>query len=188
MPVGQNHSPEAIKQIIRDLYFLHLNPIQDIRVIINENDLFDFQVWIYGPTGTPYENGAFRVKLMFTSEFPHTPPDCKFLTKIFHPNISPSGEVCVNTLRCDWHPSLGVRHILMMLRCLLIQPNPESALNEEAGNLLLENYEDYVQRARLITEIHAYYRIYQEEGKSPRKRSSEMKERRVDKKRNLKPF
>lgn len=34
-------------------------------------------------------------------------------------------------------------------------PNAESALNEEAGKLLLEHYDDYSQRARMMTEIHA---------------------------------
>jgi len=37
----------------------------------------------------------------------------------------------------------------------LIEPNPESALNEEAGKLLLDNYEEFAQRASLMTDIHA---------------------------------
>jgi ubiquitin-conjugating enzyme E2 S len=37
----------------------------------------------------------------------------------------------------------------------LIAPNPDSALNEEAGKMLLEAYEDYAKRARLHTSIHA---------------------------------
>ena len=41
------------------------------------------------------------------------------------------------------------------IKCLLIVPNPESALNEEAGKLLLEQYDDYSSRAKLYTEIHA---------------------------------
>lgn len=41
------------------------------------------------------------------------------------------------------------------VKCLLIVPNAESALNEEAGKLLLEQYEDYFQRAKMMTEIHA---------------------------------
>ena len=63
-----------------------------------------------------------------------------FCTKIFHPNVSSAGEICVNTLKKDWQPSHGLRHVLLVLRCLLIQPNPESALNEEAGRLLMEEY------------------------------------------------
>lgn len=34
-------------------------------------------------------------------------------------------------------------------------PNPESALNEAAGKLLLEDYEAFCQRAALLTRIHA---------------------------------
>ena len=45
--------------------------------------------------------------------------------------------------------------LFQVIKCLLIVPNPESALNEEAGRLLLEDYEEYARRARLFTEIHA---------------------------------
>ena len=41
---------------------------------------------------------------------------------------------------------------------LLIHPNPESALHEEAGKLLLEAYDDYARHARLMTDVHARYR------------------------------
>lgn len=78
-----------------------------------------------------------------------------FLTKIFHPNVSKTGEICVNVLKKDWKPDLGIRHVLLVIRCLLIEPFPESALNEEAGKLLLDDYEDYAKHARLMTSIHA---------------------------------
>jgi Ubiquitin-conjugating enzyme len=78
-----------------------------------------------------------------------------FLTKLFHPNVSADGNICVNVLKRDWRPDLGLRHILTVIRCLLIEPNPESALNEEAGKLLLESFEDFAKKARLMTEIHA---------------------------------
>uniref|UniRef100_A0A803NE65 UBC core domain-containing protein n=1 Tax=Chenopodium quinoa TaxID=63459 RepID=A0A803NE65_CHEQI len=42
-----------------------------------------------------------------------------------------------------------------VIRCLLIEPFPESALNEQAGKMLLENYEEYARLARLYTGIHA---------------------------------
>ena len=55
----------------------------------------------------------------------------------------------------DWNPNLGIRHILTVIRCLLIDPNPESALNDEAGKLLLEAYDDFAQRARMFTDLYA---------------------------------
>ncbi len=78
-----------------------------------------------------------------------------FLTKLFHPNVSKEGDICVNVLKRDWKEDMGLRHVLVIVRCLLIEPFPESALNEEAGKLLLENYEDFAKHARLMTSIHA---------------------------------
>jgi ubiquitin-conjugating enzyme E2 S len=43
----------------------------------------------------------------------------------------------------------------LAVRCLLIEPFAESALNEEAGKLLLEDYTDFCKQAQLITQIHA---------------------------------
>ena len=78
-----------------------------------------------------------------------------FLTRIYHPNISKAGEICVNTLKKDWQSSLGIGHVLQVVRCLLINPFPESALNEEAGKDFMEDYDEYCKKARMYTEVHA---------------------------------
>lgn len=130
-------------------------PPEGIKVQLNEADVTDVQALIEGPAGTPYSGGAFRVKLLFPQDFPQGPPKAFFLTKIFHPNVASNGEICVNTLKRDWKPDLGLKHILLTIKCLLICPNAESALNEEAGKMLLERYDDYSERAKLITSIHA---------------------------------
>jgi ubiquitin-conjugating enzyme E2 S len=109
-------------------------------------------------------SGVFKVKLTLGKGFPQEPPKAFFLTKIFHPNVAPNGEICVNTLKKDWKSDLGIKHILLTIKCLLIVPNAESALNEEAGKLLLEHYEDYSQRAKMMTEIHAQVSISERSG------------------------
>ena len=38
-----------------------------------------------------------------------------FLTKIFHPNVASNGAICVNTLKRDWKPEHGIRHILLVM-------------------------------------------------------------------------
>ncbi|KAF8460876.1 ubiquitin-conjugating enzyme/RWD-like protein [Russula ochroleuca] len=137
----------AMRRLIRELKDLRLNPPEGIR------SLLDVVGIIEGPEGTPYQGGYFRVKFEFNDEFPATPPRCWFATKIFHPNVSNTGEICVNTLKKDWKPSFGIGHILVTIKCLLIYPNPDSALDEEAGKLLQENYESYCERAKLITSV-----------------------------------
>ena len=77
------------------------------------------------------------------------------MTKIFHPNVSNSGDICVNTLKRDWKISNSLSHVLQIVRCLLIVPFPESSLNDDAGKLFMESYEDFFKKAKLMTKIHA---------------------------------
>lgn len=46
-----------------------------------------------GPMGTPYEGGTFRVEIKMLPDYPFKPPLMKFITKIWHPNVS-SQTVC----------------------------------------------------------------------------------------------
>ncbi|KAM3214490.1 hypothetical protein ACQJBY_066771 [Aegilops geniculata] len=156
MATNENLPPNVIRQLAKELKNLDESPPEGIKVIVNDDDFSTIFADIEGPAGTPYENGVFRMKLLLSRDFPHSPPKGFFSTKIFHPNIATSGEICVNTLKKDWNPSLGLRHVLLVVRCLLIEPFPESALNEQAGKMLLENYEEYARLARLYTGIHAH--------------------------------
>ncbi|CAN0207153.1 unnamed protein product [Lampetra planeri] len=151
----ENLPPHVIRQVWKEVTELAREPPEGIKVYLNEDDITDVQATIEGPEGTPYAGGIFRMKLVLGKDFPASPPKAYFLTKIFHPNVSSSGEICVNVLKKDWKAELGIRHVLLTVKCLLIHPNPESALNEEAGRLLLEAYEDYAAHAKLLTEIHA---------------------------------
>ncbi|KAL0272260.1 UNVERIFIED_CONTAM: hypothetical protein PYX00_005305 [Menopon gallinae] len=151
----ENLSPQIIRRVVKELNDLVDQPPEGIKVTINDEDVTDIQAYIEGPAGTPYAGGTFKVKLALGKDFPQTPPKGFFLTKIFHPNVAKNGEICVNTLKKDWNPDLSIKHILLTVKCLLIFPNPESALNEEAGKLLLEHYSGFAQRAKMMTEIHA---------------------------------
>ncbi|XP_013772527.1 ubiquitin-conjugating enzyme E2 S-like isoform X2 [Limulus polyphemus] len=160
----ENLSPQVIRQIAKEMSELVSSPPEGIKVFINDEDITDIQAVIEGPAGTPYAGGSFRVKLVLGKDFPTGPPKGYFMTKIFHPNVAKNGEICVNTLKKDWKSELGLKHILLTVKCLLIVPNPESALNEEAGKLLLERYDDYCQRAKMMTEIHAHPPKFAKEG------------------------
>ncbi|GFR41321.1 hypothetical protein Agub_g2005 [Astrephomene gubernaculifera] len=148
-------SAQVVRRVTRELQDLVANPAEGIRVFINEQNLTDIQAEFDGPQGTPFEGGVFRCRLTLPADFPASPPKGFFVTKVFHPNVSTTGDICVNVLKRDWTSETTLRHVLMIIRCLLIQPFPDSALNEEAGKLLLEDYDEYDKRARLMTSIHA---------------------------------
>lgn len=131
-----------------------------VKPIINSEDPLDIQADIEGPKGTPYEGGIFRVKLFIPGSFPQTAPKGFFLTKIYHPNVSEKGEICVNTLKRDWNPrQWSLYNLFEVIKCLLIVPFPESSLNEEAGKIFMENYEEYCNIAKIYTNVHAMKKI-----------------------------
>ncbi|KAJ2131131.1 ubiquitin-conjugating enzyme E2 S, partial [Coemansia sp. RSA 678] len=86
----------------------------------------------------------------------------------------------------DWQKHYGIEHVLVTIKCLLIYPNPESALNAEAGKLLLEQYEDYANRARLMTEVHAVSR--NGERVDAENQDPKVKPKDTQRKKNLKRF
>ncbi|CUG92601.1 ubiquitin-conjugating enzyme, putative [Bodo saltans] len=148
-------SASAMRIIMKQVQDLHQQPIEGI-ALRESDDLSVIEAEMCGPEDTPFFGGVFVVALHLTGEYPDVPPKGYFRTRIFHPNVAEvGGDICVNTLKKDWDPSLGLRHIFTVIRCLLIEPNPESALNEEAGRLLLEEYTEYVRKAKMITHVHA---------------------------------
>ncbi|TRY59470.1 hypothetical protein DNTS_017866 [Danionella cerebrum] len=151
----ENLPPQVLRLVYKEVSALAADPPEGIKIYPSDEDITELHTAIEGPEGTPYTGGVFRMRLVLGKDFPAAPPRGYFLTKIFHPNVGHKGEICVNVLKRDWKAELGLRHVLLTIKCLLIHPNPESALNEEAGRLLLEDYKEYASRARLLTEIHA---------------------------------
>eukprot|EP00450_Noctiluca_scintillans_P040372 CAMPEP_0194481022 /NCGR_PEP_ID=MMETSP0253-20130528/3641_1 /TAXON_ID=2966 /ORGANISM="Noctiluca scintillans" /LENGTH=195 /DNA_ID=CAMNT_0039320481 /DNA_START=50 /DNA_END=637 /DNA_ORIENTATION=- len=153
---NENISPKVMHAVIRQVAMAQGEKLEGVHVVVNPDEPLDIQAVISGPTDTPYEGGTYTVKIFLGAEFPAQPPKAIFLTKIFHPNISAHGEVCVNTLKRDWDPSnWSIVHILQVIRCLLIVPFPESSLNEEAGRLFMDSYQEYAAHASMINRIHA---------------------------------
>ena len=149
-------NPNIIKALWRQQQELLKKSPEYVTPIINPEDPLDIQCDLEGPKATPYECGIFRVKLIISNEFPTQAPKGIFITKIFHPNISEKGEICVNTLKKDWNPSQwNLYNLFEVIKCLLIVPFPQSALNEEAGKLFMENYDEYFKIAKMYTNIYA---------------------------------
>jgi len=155
MASNENVSPVVIKKLLKDIREFEKDKPEGITLKINDENIADIQAVISGPESTPYEGGMFTIKLVLGGDFPQAAPRGYFLTKIFHPNIAPNGDICVNTLKRDWKPDTTLKKILMVIRCLLIEPGPDSALNEEAAVLMQEDFEAYSKRARLMTKVHA---------------------------------
>jgi len=76
-------------------------------------NMFKWECGIPGPEKSPWEEGFYELTLEFQEDYPSTPPKAKFKEKLFHPNIYPSGAVCLSILNEeeDWRPSLRVSDV-----------------------------------------------------------------------------
>mmetsp|Transcript_28176 Transcript_28176/g.29369 ORF Transcript_28176/g.29369 Transcript_28176/m.29369 type:complete len:168 (-) Transcript_28176:44-547(-) len=115
--------------------------------LTDDNDLFKWSIVISGTEKTIYEGGFFKAILKFPSDFPTNPPEMKFLTQMWHPNIYMDGNVCISILHKPgfdqmneqekedekWRPVLGVEQILVSVISMLNEPNCDSPANIEAA-------------------------------------------------------
>nr|XP_044607682.1 ubiquitin-conjugating enzyme E2 R1 isoform X5 [Equus asinus] len=91
--------PSSQKALLLELKGLQEEPVEGFRVtLVDEGDLYNWEVAIFGPPNTYYEGGYFKARLKFPIDYPYSPPAFRFLTKMWHPNIYETGDVCISIL------------------------------------------------------------------------------------------
>ncbi|OJZ82675.1 hypothetical protein ASPFODRAFT_142600 [Aspergillus luchuensis CBS 106.47] len=130
---------------------------------VNPDHLFDIIGTIAGPVGSLYEGGLFHIHVRIPPLYPDLPPVCMFMTKIWHPNIGPYGEICLNILQDEWSQALSVRTVLLSLSAMLGDPGMGveggnvvyGFANEDAGSMFLGNRAMFEMAARDWTRMYA---------------------------------
>ena len=145
--------------------------------LVDDSDLFLWNVIIEGPLDTLYEvsdslslvtknmfikGGYFKTQLKFPRDYPNNPPEMRFISKMWHPNIYTDGKVCISILHppgtdqfnqqetadVRWRPILGVDAILMSVMVMLQNPNIESPANIDASKEYRDEREKYNMKVR----------------------------------------
>jgi ubiquitin-conjugating enzyme E2 A len=66
---------------------------------------------IFGPSETPFEDGTFCLVMEFDETYPTKPPKVRFVSQMFHPNVYPNGDLCLDILQNRWSPTFDVAGI-----------------------------------------------------------------------------
>lgn len=116
---------------------------------------------IVGPKDTVFDNLSFKMTITFSTQYPFKAPQVKFLNHCFHPNISPTGDICLDILKVrsycsaeknappyfflirfsifepqdSWSALYDVRTILLSIQSLLGEPNLDSPLDSQAAKM-----------------------------------------------------
>ncbi|GEQ71095.1 hypothetical protein JCM33374_g4776 [Metschnikowia sp. JCM 33374] len=124
--------------------------------LVNETDLTHLVGYFHGPPGTPYEKGVFKVDINIPNEYPFKPPVMKFLTKIYHPNISSvTGAICLDILKDAWTPILTLKSSLISLQSLLQSPEPNDPQDAEVAKHYISNKAGFEDTAAYWTKVYA---------------------------------
>ncbi|KXN92693.1 Ubiquitin-conjugating enzyme E2 G1 [Leucoagaricus sp. SymC.cos] len=139
----------------RQLAELTKNPVEGFSAgLVDDSNLYEWEIMIIGPPDTLYEGGIFRARLTFPDQYPLLPPKMRFITEMWHPSIYPDGNVCISILHDPgedqwgyedaserWSPVQTVTTILISVISLLScdPPNCDSPANVDAAKNVRED-------------------------------------------------
>ena len=145
----------ALKRLQRELIEIQKDTPVNCSAGPCNNDLFNWEATIIGPTETPYEGGIFKLKILFPADYPFKPPKITFETRIYHPNINGTGGICLDILKDQWSPALNITKVLLSICSLLDEPNPDDPLMPEIAQLFKSNKAEFTRIAREHTVKYA---------------------------------
>lgn len=87
----------SIEIVFKETERLQREPVDGIKIAIDDSNARYFHVIVEGPKDCPYEDGFFKLQLFLPEDYPMTAPKCLFITKIYHPNIDNLGRIWLKT-------------------------------------------------------------------------------------------
>lgn len=145
----------SLKRINKELAEISKDPPAGCSAAPKDKDMYKWKAIISGPTDTPYSGGIFSLEIEFPKEYPFKPPHIKFVTRIFHPNVSDEGSICLDILKGNWSPALTISKVLISICSLMNDPNPNDPLKPDIAKLYKTDKKMYEQTAKQWTQSYA---------------------------------
>ena len=164
---------KAMKKIKEEYNDINKNPIANIGVSVglpNEDNIFEWQCTLMGPSDTSYANGLFYLKIKFPENYPEKAPEVCFKNPIYHVNINPRkptfqgpgaeglGHVCISTLNW-WEPKYKMKEVLTNIFGLFYMGNPDSPYGLDRADEFRNNRALYEEKVKYFTKKYADPRV-----------------------------
>ncbi|XP_059055272.1 ubiquitin-conjugating enzyme E2-22 kDa [Achroia grisella] len=127
-----------------------------IKLELIENRWTELKGEIGGPPDTPYQGGTFTLEIKVPETYPFNPPKIRFLTKIWHPNVSSvTGAICLDILKDQWAAALTLRTVLLSIQALLASAEPNDPQDAVVARQYRETPHMFQMTAMHWTNIYA---------------------------------
>ena len=147
---------QADRLLCRILLEFKRDPIPFISIAPIDLNIRDLLTSVEGPPGSPYEGGVFFIRMAIPPDFPFKPPTCRFITKTYHPNVDPRGNICLEVLSSRWDPRHGrLEKLLLAICALLDDPCVDDPLVPEIAETYVRDRAAYDENARFYTKSYA---------------------------------
>eukprot|EP01097_Dermamoeba_algensis_P001729 TRINITY_DN1650_c0_g1_i2.p1 TRINITY_DN1650_c0_g1~~TRINITY_DN1650_c0_g1_i2.p1 ORF type:complete len:173 (-),score=33.67 TRINITY_DN1650_c0_g1_i2:178-696(-) len=161
------------KRLQKEFTDLVKDPPSWLKATLFNDNIFKWKVLLLGPDKSPFEKGVFELQIDVPTEYPFKPPKFTFLTKVYHPNVKSDGQLCAEMLTPDWSPQLRIQEgkeiffewgncifkvnflVLLTVRQMLAEPNPENPLEQEIANVYKTNKAKFEKTAKEWTKNYA---------------------------------
>lgn len=98
----------------------------------------------------------FLQDIVIPESYPFQPVKMKFITKVYHPNVSSaSGAICLDILKDAWSPVLTLKSTLISLQSLLCSPEPNDPQDAEVAKHYMTSKSSFEETATYWTQIYA---------------------------------
>ncbi|XP_050542525.1 uncharacterized protein LOC126906200 [Daktulosphaira vitifoliae] len=131
------------------------DPPEGIRAVPLDSHWCHWQATILGPVGSPFEGGIFYLYIQIPYGYPMSPPVVRFLTKIFHPNISRHGDIGLDSIHHNWSLALTLAKVLISIQSLLTDPFCDVCMEPDIAHLYNNDRQTYDAIARYWTHQFA---------------------------------
>ncbi|KAE8213120.1 hypothetical protein CF327_g3322 [Tilletia walkeri] len=149
-------SDPRLRRINKEIRDIEMDKSSSIEIAPVGDNPFHLVGTFPGPESSPYEGGVFDVDIVVPEGYPFKPVVMKFITRVYHPNISSaSGAICLDILKDQWSPVLTLKSTLLSLRSLLCSPEPNDPQDAEVAKVYLSDQAAFKATAKYWTEIYA---------------------------------
>ena len=151
----------AKRRVESDLEEIREHKLPGVKITPNEKNVFEWDIFIDGPKDTIFQDGVWKCRIIFPENYPEMPPEFRFDSDFWHPNVYDDGKVCASILhnpgkdefndiesaRERWLPIHSASTVINCVMLVLQEPGGAPA-NVDANRQWKNDFEGYKKRIK----------------------------------------